>query len=81
MANNATIEQINVLERLYAINGLHAAFSLNETEWGAIVRLQNTLDNATCHKYIFNLDKLGVTLVTATIDQRIQALITAKQKL
>lgn len=80
MANNITAEQIDKLERLYNVTGLMALFCMEESEWKAIVILQNMLDSYEIKKCFDYLDNHEVGFAMATIDQRVEALIQTKMK-
>jgi len=80
MANTITRDQVTKLESLFKLTNLGGLFSSEKTEWTAIVLLQATLNEEFLHKYIHNLSEIGCGLVNATIEQRVQALLKAKEK-
>ena len=73
--NTLTEEQIGLATRFSKIRELGRMFSNENTEWRAIVWIQNDLDENYCSKYIYALDKMKCNLVNATIEQRVQAFI------
>jgi hypothetical protein len=78
--NNVTDEQIALATRFSRIATLRDMLSDEKTEWKAIVWIQNELDEQGCAKYLHALDSMKCNLVTATIDQRIQAFIKINLK-
>jgi len=78
--NNLTEEQLNLASRLSKNKEVGTLLLSDETEWKAIVIIQNGLEADDCMRYIAKLDRMGVTTGTATIDQRIEAFIQTKFK-
>lgn len=79
MSNNITTDDVNVIEELFRMRGIGNLLNNEESEWRTIILLQNTLSEADCYKYVSNLNKLGCSLVTATIEQRIESLIKVRK--
>jgi hypothetical protein len=79
--NNLTSEQIRLTTKFSNIPEIGYLLLREETEWKAIVYIQNGLDEKNCAKYLNALDKLKCNLVNATVDQRIQAFINIHQGL
>ena len=78
--NNVTPQQIEAVVKFSKIALLGRLFSSELTEWKAIVFMQNVMDGEICNKYVSILDSMGCSLVTATIDQRVEAYIKAHSR-
>jgi len=70
--------EIRLATKFSHIPELARLISDKETEWAAIVLIQNGLDEVGLGRYIHALDKLGCSLVSATIEQRIKAFVNSK---
>ena len=48
--------------------------------WKGIVALQNSLDDLHCSKYLSTLERIEVTTLTATPEQRVEAFVQVMLK-
>lgn len=78
--NSLTEEQLNLASRLSKSKEVASLLLSEETEWKAIVIIQNGMESDDCMRYISLLDRMGVTTGTATVDQRVEAFIAVKLK-
>lgn len=75
-----TEEEIGMAMRFSKMPELAKLFSSEETEWRAIVLMQNSLDASDCTKYVHAVCEVAENMSQATIEQRVQSFIHIKLK-
>ncbi len=78
--NSLTEEQIGLVTRISKIPEISKLFMSEETEWKAVVLMQNSLNGEECSKYINIINTKGCNMLRATIEQRVEAFVEVKYK-